>query len=653
MNNSRAAANETPQPEPSRRSPAAVAADNLFRRVLKVSNPYDAGEMAQGLTRFYSDEARELELEQAGLPFYRVETARPPARDREGPIGAELEQAKDDVDRDFTALLHNPLLKDIYPELRGWQSAIGGIIAEGIAAAPFALDPRQRDHTFSARRQLSSYARVIRAVGALTPDLNQYYRRLAQSLDEVASVLLVMTGEALAGAGFAGGTFLLQTPASELHARRDAVLMALRNLSGTVQHAHGPAEWPHGLDGYRALVRHLDRSGQSDLRSLLDEATLVQLMDGLLDLASANNAESLRALGVTAMPTIERLQRFVRAVEGVANIDSPPLSSFEIALELFYNSFLGTGNGARLMSIARPAILSYGLFGLSGPDPATQRLQQIVILRNRLAALLDCYLGCSCDVNRLRGQIILDKILADVDHAINLYCASTTPPGNDTGEAEIRSAAYGCLIATVLRYGSFTRPVWMPTRPWLAPQAQAGVPTLTDGNVLAPADPRRDDPAVLNRIRGDTSAAITLVAGTPAGFLRNVFLDGPVLPDYVARWLPSTLLDLAMHLLSGLRQPAGPLPQQPDPNSPAVDADQQIVVEMLSMQEDAEAQWAGLLSTMAPSCHLPEDIRRTTLYLIWLTRLEWCGQARAQDVIVEIPPTTASVIHRSTNVLGS
>ncbi len=71
------------------------------------------------------------------------------------------------------------------------------------------------------------------------------YRKFAQSLDEVASVLFVMMGEALSNVGF-GGRYLLQAPYSELQVRRDAVIYALRNLVGATQEAYAPNERPEG-----------------------------------------------------------------------------------------------------------------------------------------------------------------------------------------------------------------------------------------------------------------------------------------------------------------------------------------------------------------------------------------------------------------------
>jgi hypothetical protein len=236
------------------RSPNAVAMDNLVRRKLRVSDPTDAGQIADALKKIYQDESHALDQEAAGVPFLQPIQA-PLRAETETASRAELTEAISDVNRDLTSLANNALLKDVHPELNGWATAIRSAIAEGTNAARFSLDPRQRDKAFAVRRLLGGYARVARYVGALTPTQSPSYRSLAQSLDEVASVILVMMGDALANIGYSGGKFLLQVPASDLQGRRDAVIYALRNLTGSVQEGYGPNEWPRGLVAYRQLLK--------------------------------------------------------------------------------------------------------------------------------------------------------------------------------------------------------------------------------------------------------------------------------------------------------------------------------------------------------------------------------------------------------------
>ena len=72
---------------PSSRSPIAVKLDNLIRSKLRVSNPYDPFEVADGLTRFYRGAAEHKRLEEAGLPFYQVQVVQPPRLAPHLPLG--------------------------------------------------------------------------------------------------------------------------------------------------------------------------------------------------------------------------------------------------------------------------------------------------------------------------------------------------------------------------------------------------------------------------------------------------------------------------------------------------------------------------------------------------------------------------------------
>ena len=100
---------------------------------------------------------------------------------------------------------------------------------------------------------------MARLVGAMTPNHSMAYRRLAQSLDEVGGLILVLIGEALARMGFSGGRFLLAAPASELQSRRDGVMAALRQLTGSTDEAYAASQWPRGLHALRTLLGLLER----------------------------------------------------------------------------------------------------------------------------------------------------------------------------------------------------------------------------------------------------------------------------------------------------------------------------------------------------------------------------------------------------------
>jgi hypothetical protein len=110
-----------------RRSATAITVDNLLRRRLRVSNPRSARDIADGLRRTFSaDNAAELR-EVSGLPIVpgAPQTALPVAA---GPSGAEVEQARTDVDRDMRFLVENSQLKDIEADLDGWSQAIRATI---------------------------------------------------------------------------------------------------------------------------------------------------------------------------------------------------------------------------------------------------------------------------------------------------------------------------------------------------------------------------------------------------------------------------------------------------------------------------------------------------------------------------------------------
>ena len=311
-------------------SQARLALDNLIRRELKVSDPNDAKAVATALLDRYKTSPRALAIqaEAQGLPLQMATPAAAMTPMATTSSDSELDQAISDVNRDLEELTSNAILKDITPELQGWATAIRSLIQEGVNAARFALNVTQRDQAFAMRRSLGDYARMARLVGVLTPSMNVNYRKLAQSLDEVAAVLLVKMGEALANVSFNGGRFLLQAPYSELQARRDAAIMNLRNLLNSNQVDYGHNEWPRGLDSYRKLYKALESQGEGDLRALLQEGELSRSMDVMIQRAAHGNVEGLRALGVTAQMDLQRFRRLMAIVQRLDSPASPPRLHF-------------------------------------------------------------------------------------------------------------------------------------------------------------------------------------------------------------------------------------------------------------------------------------------------------------------------------------
>jgi hypothetical protein len=137
----------------------------------------------------------------------------------------------------------------------------------------------------------------------------------------------------------------------------------------------------------------------------------------------------------------------------VVKPESPPLTSFLEALQLFADAFESSG-GFRLTRVARPPILFYGLYGTTALEDVDRRLLNLIIQRGLLADQLDCFLQCGCTAENIKCQIVLDKILYDVDRAIDLYALGK----DDFGEPERRAAAYGFVIQQFIENSGLVNP---------------------------------------------------------------------------------------------------------------------------------------------------------------------------------------------------
>ena len=603
-----------------------MALDNIIRRELRVSDPSDPNQIAQALLTRYKDtpRAQAISQEAKGLPFLQAAPMQALVPQAATSSDSELQQAKDDVERDLHELTTSSLLKDVTPEIQGWAQAVRSAIQEGTMAARFALNPRQRDKAFAIRRQLGDYARLARLVGALTPSMSLTYRKFAQSLDEVAAVVLVTMGEALANVGFNGGRFLLQAPYSELQVRRDAAIYALRNLIGATQEAFGPNVWPRGLDAYRSLFRILEDQGQGDLRSLLLENELARIMDELIQRAAHGRAEGLRALGATAQLDLERFRRLVLVGRRAVSPESPPLTAFLEALALFADAFESSG-GFRLMRIARPPILFYGLYGTTTLEDADRRLLDLIIQRGLLADELDCFMQCGCSPESVRCQIILDKILYDVDRAIDLYALGK----DEFGQPERRAAAYSFLIEHFLDTNVATGFDLDPVK--------QNIQKCTLSLALHNADPPGILEVIQTKLRpplsvGDRSLAraITELTAFAEGVLQRLndesLCERPVgSPDLCAeiQRLITALQPAAgdrfiemnslTALFSSVQRGQARLRQDQIDVTPPAGLDSfegflGIVQQELCIQKIMEERWENLVKTMAPDCFGLDDV---------------------------------------------
>lgn len=427
-------------------TPVSVLADNLMRRVLRISDPRNAQEVADGLGRAYPTESAELNEEIQGLP---IGLPAPPVVTALSTSMAsrELDQARAYIDRDLAFLSGSSQLKEIEVELLSWGDTIRTWLADGAMATSQALDSAARDRVFSARRILLDYARLARLLGALTPGFNIPYRRFARSLDEAAGILLVSLGEALAQIGFSGDRLLLQAPVADLSARADAAVAALRNLSGSVQDAFSPTAWPWGLNAYRELLQELESAGHGDIRVLLVESGLRAFTDELIQRISNSSGDGYRALAATQVVALERVERLIRVALKYGK-NSPPLASFLSALQLFVDTFNG-GNAGRLIALGRPLLSATGLYSFGGLDAATSTLLSLVQQRSIVAQSADSLFGTDLNQTDAAYQFVIDTALYSLDLAIDLYSVGINP--NGTGRIEHRAAAYGLYIANLLQ----------------------------------------------------------------------------------------------------------------------------------------------------------------------------------------------------------
>ncbi len=471
-----------------------LAFDTLIRRELKVGDPTDPGAVARALMDRYQNDnrARAIDGEAKGLPFLNTPIARTPDMAVPSAIDLDLEQARTRVNANLTALLTDSLTQTMRPELEGWQNAIGHALDEGISNARIGIDPARRDVAFAMRRQLLEYARLCRLVSLFSPALRSTYRSLALSLDDAAIVILVMIGESMANLGLSGGRFLLQTSYAELQSRRDAVLAALRRIDGlAAQGSDGASHWPRGLRAHRQMSLLLEARGQGDLRSLMNEPELARTMDELVQLASGGTPRGLRSIGSTAWSPLNRMRRFVRTAGGLVDPSSHELAGLLESMQLFVEGFEPAG-GFRLLRIARPALL--GQFAGSTMDlqPAEARLLQLTQARTALATRIEAWQACRCDVDTLRQQAALDRVLFEVDSAIDAYADGST----ELGLCEVRASSSHVLVRALtddsLTVQGVNHLIWVaPTPLWVAQLRLADPPlmfalrTVTD--LLRPA----------------------------------------------------------------------------------------------------------------------------------------------------------------------
>lgn len=459
--------NVTPLRPPSSGDDVSRSLDELLRRTLRVADPANPAEIAEALRRRYGAEAARIDQESMGLPVaggttldlvVRAETpaAGTSAGDR------EYERLERHLRADLDELIDHQANRDWRPELEGWRSTLLREFADGADAARWGQDPAQRDRAMLAVRKHSEYGRLARLASVLHVKLSREYRRLATTLDDSASALRILLGQAIYGAGLADGGLILNVPILDLRQRADALVDSLRGLvDGGGAEVRGTADWGWRYKSYNSLLKILDDNGASDLRILLREEPLRLQLDAILDGVSGASqqgvsSDGLRRMAATLPIEINRIQRLYEIISPLfentgkdALHISPELSRFTQALSMFVHALVDCRVGERLVDLAMPLPMTVTQAKVA--DEGRNRLRELIATRGELARWIEEYLPC-CSGNRdeLAGQALLDRFLYDLDRAIDLYALGTAQNSN-WGENERRASLVALLAQKAKR----------------------------------------------------------------------------------------------------------------------------------------------------------------------------------------------------------
>ena len=439
--------------------------DDFLRRELRVGDPRNVVEVVTALRKRYAADAARIDQEVSGLPVrYEAQPIALPAvtGPSETPATKEERRVLADLDSDLAALIDSRDNREWATEIRGWRDTLLREFAQGAAAGRLAQDPAMRDRGFLAVRKLGEFARVARLVGVMNLPLNTDYRRLATTLDNAANVVRIMMGEALFNAGLSEGGFIIQVPVFELRDRRDALVFAVRRLSGTEIDTEND-DWGDALEAYRALLNELQLRGAPELRVYLRADLLAAILDGLVGEVARQDPDALRQVAATSPVEIARMSRlFDIASRLLSSTPTGPVTAalalYVRALQLFLDGFAETRSGARLIDLAMP--LPLAAQQADEPDREGRRiLRDLISLRGEYAREVECFLsGCSCGGEDLKCQVQLDKVLYDVDRAVDLYAqGSGIPP--TFGVEEQRASVYGLIARNLANEGACVTPV--------------------------------------------------------------------------------------------------------------------------------------------------------------------------------------------------
>ncbi|MBN9682408.1 MULTISPECIES: hypothetical protein [unclassified Corallococcus] len=430
--------------------------DEFLRRQLGVSDARDPQAVVYALRKLYPTTAARLDDESRGQPIRVSATPEPAMTPMTGildsPGQRRFRQERKALVDDLEIAVNLASNRDFKAPMCGWRDSILAELDEGEAAANLAVDPVSRDRAFYSIRKLGDTARVARLVGMVNPTVVQEFGRLAATIDDNATLLRILAGEALFRAGFDKGGTVFQVALQDLRQRREALINSLEQLTATsIQ--EGYDDWGDGQASYGKLLDQLRARGQSDLRAIVRPDAMSRLLDVLLNHAPRQNSEDMR--GIASAVPVELIQlRRLRDVAGSlldtsttsfsnsngtsrgvalnAKVQgaSAPLAAFVEALTLFIDAFDRPNAGARLLNLVLPVPLTFR--DLTGKE---QELNDKFRERNDTQELIeDLLMDPSTSVEFWKELARLDRKLYHIDRIIDLflldYDEAVVPGGN-------------------------------------------------------------------------------------------------------------------------------------------------------------------------------------------------------------------------------
>ncbi|RKH67784.1 hypothetical protein [Corallococcus aberystwythensis] len=416
--------------------------DEFLRRQLGVSDARDPKAVVYALRKLYPTTAARLDDESKGQPI-RVQAMPEPAMGMmtgtlDSPGQRRYRQERKALVDDLDIASNLAANRDFKAPVCGWRDSIIAELDEGEAAANLAVDPVSRDRAFYSVRKLGDNARVARLVAMLNPTVSPEFGRLAATIDEIATLLRIMSGEALFRAGFDKGGTVFQVALQDLRQRREALINSLEQLTSTsIQ--EGYDDWGDGQASYGKLLEQLRARGQSDLRAIVRPDAMSRLLDVLLNNAPRQQSEDMR--GIASAVPVELIQlRRLRDIAGTlldtsttgfsnnsvnrgvalnAKVQgaSAPLAAFTESLTLFIDAFDRPNAGARLLNLVLPTPLTFR--DQTGKE---QELNDKFRERNDVQELIeDLLMDPSTSVEFWKELARLDRKLYHIDRIIDLF----------------------------------------------------------------------------------------------------------------------------------------------------------------------------------------------------------------------------------------